>query len=131
MLREALLEAGVSPQAIDVVPDEQEAIDAALRRGKAGDLLLIFADALSRSWEQIVRFRAEDGHPGPAGSGGAAGDHGGSAAGRAARTTGAGDSAAVPAFVESAGAAVAIDEGQILIRDERGVRLARETEVTD
>jgi len=31
MLREALLESGVSPQAIDVVPDEQEAIDAALR----------------------------------------------------------------------------------------------------
>jgi len=128
MLREALLEAGVSPQAIDVVPDEQEAIDAALRRGKPGDLLLIFADALSRSWEQIVRFRPEDGvHGAP----GRTEEPGGSTAGRAARTTGSGDATAVPAFVETASGGVALDEGQLLIRDERGVRLARETEVTD
>jgi cyanophycin synthetase len=107
MLRAALLEAGVSPQAIEVVPDEQEAIDVALRRGKPGDLVLIFADALTRSWEQIVRFRPED--PGPATA----------------------EAAAIPAFVDGRAGDVPLDEGQLLIRDERGVRLARETEVTD
>ena len=107
MLREALLEAGVSPQAIDVIPDEQEAIEAALRRGRSGDLMLIFADALVRSWNQITRFRAAD----------------------APSTTG--EPAGTPAFVDSAAGDIPLDEGQLLIRDERGVRLARETEVTD
>ncbi len=35
-----------------------------------------------------------------------------------------------PAAVEPSGAAVEVEDGQ-LIRDERGVRLARETESTD
>ncbi|MFZ2507954.1 MAG: cyanophycin synthetase, partial [Steroidobacteraceae bacterium] len=61
----ALMAAGVSKTAITVIPDEQEAIDAALRMGRAGDLLLIFADALVRSWKQIIRFRPE-GAPAPA-----------------------------------------------------------------
>ena len=106
MLRSALLEAGVSAQAIDVVPDEQEAIDAALRLGRHGDLLLVFADALARSWNQIVRFRPEV-------------------------TAGNGDHAPVPAGIERAPGELLLDEGQLLIRDERGVRLARETETTD
>ena len=40
-----------------VIPDEQEAIDAALNMGQPGDLLLIFADALVRSWKQITKFK--------------------------------------------------------------------------
>jgi cyanophycin synthetase len=56
---EALMAAGVRKSAISVIPDEQEAIDAALRMGRAGDLLLIFSDALVRSWKQIIRFRPE------------------------------------------------------------------------
>jgi cyanophycin synthetase len=105
MLRSALLEAGVSAQAVEVVPDEQEAIDAALRRGRPGDLLLVFADALARSWEQIVRFRSGDGDEGRAGP--------------------------LPAGVEAGSGNMVLDEGQLLVRDERGVRLARETESTD
>jgi len=104
MLRSALLEAGVPAQAVEVVPDEQEAIDTALRSGQAGDLLLVFADALGRSWGQIVGFRP-------------------------ANTEGTRSSA--PATVERASGEVLLDEGQLLIRDERGVRLARETELTD
>jgi len=54
---QALRAAGVREDAISVIPDEQEAITAALNRGEAGDLLLIFADALARSWKQITKFK--------------------------------------------------------------------------
>ncbi|MCB1574027.1 MAG: cyanophycin synthetase [Xanthomonadales bacterium] len=52
-----LRELGVADSAISVIPDEQEAIDAALAMGSAGDLLLIFADALVRSWKQVIKFK--------------------------------------------------------------------------
>jgi cyanophycin synthetase len=52
-----LRELGVSDSAISVIPDEQEAIDAGLGMSEAGDLLLIFADALVRSWKQVIKFR--------------------------------------------------------------------------
>ena len=54
---QALRAAGVPESAISIIPDEQEAIDAALRMGEPGDLLLIFADALVRSWKQITKFK--------------------------------------------------------------------------
>ena len=54
---QALRAAGVPDSAISIIPDEQEAIEAALRMGEAGDLLLIFADALVRSWKQITKFK--------------------------------------------------------------------------
>jgi cyanophycin synthetase len=107
----ALKAAGVTPQAISVIPDEQEAINAALNMGQPGDLLLIFADALVRSWKQVTKFR-------PAGTSAA--------------------STPAPAFATDAGfgtapaksgeppAAVFSLEG--LIRDERGVRYAPEAE---
>mgnify|MGYP003503007083 FL=1 len=49
---------GVPASAISIIPDEQEAIEAALNMGQPGDLLLIFADALIRSWKQITKFRS-------------------------------------------------------------------------
>jgi cyanophycin synthetase len=59
ILSGALQAAGVLANDISVIPDEQKATDAALRMGRPGDLLLIFADALVRSWKQIVKFRPE------------------------------------------------------------------------
>jgi cyanophycin synthetase len=53
----ALVAAGVLNKQISIIPDEQEAIDAALNMGQAGDLILVFADALVRSWKQITKFR--------------------------------------------------------------------------
>jgi cyanophycin synthetase len=55
---EALRGAGVPDTAISIIPDEQNAIEAALRMGEVGDLLLIFADSLARSWKQITKFKA-------------------------------------------------------------------------
>ena len=59
----ALKEKGVPESAISIIPDEQEAINAALRMGQPGDLMLIFADALVRSWKQIIKFRPEGAAP--------------------------------------------------------------------
>ena len=53
----ALRAAGVPEKAITIIPDEQEAIAAALAMGEPGDLVLVFADALVRSWKQITKFR--------------------------------------------------------------------------
>jgi cyanophycin synthetase len=54
MIATALVAEGVSNKQISIIPDEQEAIDAALHMGQPGDLLLVFADALVRSWKQIT-----------------------------------------------------------------------------
>jgi cyanophycin synthetase len=59
LLRDALLANGVSADQILVIPDEQAAVDAALREAQPGDLVLIFGDAITRSWKQVIQFRPE------------------------------------------------------------------------
>ena len=59
IIAKGLLAAGVAENAMSIIPDEQEAIDAALRMGQPGDLILIFADALTRSWKQIIKFQPQ------------------------------------------------------------------------
>jgi cyanophycin synthetase len=63
ILARTLQDRGVPPEQISIIPDEQEAIDAALRMGRFGDLVLIFADALTRSWKQVIKFRPEGAAP--------------------------------------------------------------------
>jgi cyanophycin synthetase len=121
----ALREAGVPAAAISVIPDEQEAIEAALNMGQPGDLVLIFADQLTRSWKQITKFKPAGAAPRPAApeprppppdprrqgeDGHFAAGFGGDGAGRG----------------PDAGAAMPPLEG--LIRDERGVRFAPEAD---
>jgi cyanophycin synthetase len=105
ILAKALLARGVPEAAISIIPDEQAAIDASLRMGQTGDLVLIFADALTRSWKQVIKFRPEGAPP------------------TKARVP----EALVQAPPPLAAAEPAHDlEG--LIRDERGVRFARESD---
>jgi len=59
LLRDALLAGGVPAEQILVIPDEQLAVDTALRESQPGDLLLVFADAITRSWKQVIQFRPE------------------------------------------------------------------------
>jgi cyanophycin synthetase len=59
LLRDALLTHGVSAEQILVIPDEQQAIDTALREAQPTDLVLVFADAITRSWKQVIQFRPE------------------------------------------------------------------------
>jgi cyanophycin synthetase len=103
----ALEAKGVPKDAISIIPDEQDAIDAALRMGRAGDLLLIFADALVRSWKQVIKFRPE-GAPVPV-------------------------PVTAKAVMPMSEAAAAVEETAFasmegLVRDERGIHLSREQE---
>jgi cyanophycin synthetase len=59
IIAKALQAAGVAEAALSIIPDEQEAVDAALRMGQTGDLILVFADALARSWKQITKFQPD------------------------------------------------------------------------
>jgi cyanophycin synthetase len=106
----ALAAAGVPAEAVSIIPDEQAAIAAALEMGRPGDLLLIFADALVRSWKQIIKFKpagVAPPQPPPLPPVIEAGAEGGARVGEAA------------AFTLNL-------EG--LIRDERGVRFAPDAE---
>jgi cyanophycin synthetase len=108
---QALRAAGVAENAISIIPDEQMAIEAALRMGESGDLLLIFADTLVRSWKQITKFKPT---------------------GAAVKAVGVPASRPRPSeakFDPRIEAAAANPEFNLdaLIRDERGVRLAPES----
>jgi cyanophycin synthetase len=61
LLRDALTANGVPADHVLVIADEQAAVDAALREAHPGDLLLIFADAITRSWKQVIQFRPDAG----------------------------------------------------------------------
>ncbi len=101
IMAQALRDAGVSEDAISRIPDEQQAVDAALRMGRPGDLVLVFADALTRTWKQIVRFNPDGEMPKAA------------------------ERAEVPALETSMDERlVAAMEG--VVRDERGLRFERE-----
>ena len=63
MLAQALRDDGVPERAIHVIPSEVEAVDRALRMAEQDDLLLIFADQLTRTWKQITHFRADTSPP--------------------------------------------------------------------
>ena len=103
LLREALIANGVPAEQILVIPSEEAATDAALREAQAGDLLLIFGDAITRSWKQIIQFRPEAPPP-PA------------ERRRVPR----------PEPVLAAVAPVLEDRRREFVRDSRGVRIARE-----
>ena len=117
----------VAADAVEVIEDEQESIEAALRMGERGDLLVIFGDNITRCWKQIVNFGGGEG--------------GGEPAARAGAIGGLTGKEAPPQPVEPVETSPA-DEQEIepvrderplkstrsgsLIVDERGVRLARQ-----
>jgi cyanophycin synthetase len=121
----ALRAAGVPEGAISIIPDEQEAVDAALNMGEAGDLLLVFADALVRSWKQITKFK-----PASAVTSASSG-----ATGQVGRGPGEGLSPMpipapqpTPAAVAEGAESPSAFNLDGMIRDERGIRYAPETE---
>lgn len=58
MLKNKLLEMGISADNIEVIPDEQEATSRALEMSKVGDLVLVLADNIKRTWKQIIYFKS-------------------------------------------------------------------------
>ncbi|MFL5548552.1 MAG: glutamate ligase domain-containing protein, partial [Gemmatimonadales bacterium] len=59
LLLDALLANGVPAERILVMPEEPAAVDTALREAEPGDLLLIFGDAITRTWKQVIQFRPD------------------------------------------------------------------------
>jgi cyanophycin synthetase len=109
LIQDELIAAGMTAAQCEIIIDEQEAIDTALAKSKPGDLLLVFADKVARSWKQIVYFnsqfrKASDG----------------SSRDTTAQATQAPRTERDPALDYDDG------QGHALISDERGVRLARE-----
>ncbi len=60
MLEAQLLASGIDADKIQIVADEVEAIDTSLRAANEGDLLLIFGDAITRCWKQIIHFNKKN-----------------------------------------------------------------------
>ena len=60
LMRAALIANGVAEEAIEVIPSEPEAVDAALNMAEHGDLVLIFGDQIQRTWKQIIYFNREE-----------------------------------------------------------------------
>jgi cyanophycin synthetase len=56
ILADELRACGVSDDRIHIVPKEGPAVDAALGMCVRGDLLLVFADQVTRTWKQIIYF---------------------------------------------------------------------------
>jgi cyanophycin synthetase len=109
LLQKSLIENGVDTAMIDVIPEETMAVDAVLRMGRKDDLLLIFGDQIDRCWKQITNFRPDQEAPIP--------DKMESPAPKPAMELDTADSSPIE-----------LQEGEWLVRDERGVRLAREEE---
>jgi cyanophycin synthetase len=95
--------------------------------GEPGDLLLIFADALVRSWKQITKFK-------PSGEPTARSDSHAAAASTptppAPPSKGNGFATRAQRTLDAAGAIETAPEFNLegLIRDERGIRVAPESE---
>jgi len=108
LMEEELLASGFPRAELQVIPDEQAAISAALAAGKQGDLLLLFADKISRSWKQVIYFKPswDEAAPGVA-----------PAAARSAP--------GIASLAPPESPADVLD-GALVIEDERGVRIARE-----
>ncbi len=56
LIAAALRERGISKENILSVPDEADAIDKALTIAAQNDLVIIFGDAITRCWKQIINF---------------------------------------------------------------------------
>ncbi|WP_299637520.1 cyanophycin synthetase [uncultured Ruegeria sp.] len=100
MMRQALIDNGVDDASITIIPDEVEAVKAGLEQAAPGDLLVIFGDETTRCWKQIIYFNSDSKAPDT----------------EAAPRTSPADNSFEDMF----------ESDQNLIRDERGVRLARE-----
>jgi len=120
LLKQALLEAGIEAQNIHITPEEAEATQKALNFCEEGDLLLIFGDNTTRTWKQIIYHG--DNRP----------ESQGEAPKESSRSSqlqqAVENSTVTPVVDDSTGKradAIQLD-GIALIRDERGVRIARE-----
>ena len=127
MLEAELLAAGVPDSDIRVIPDEAEAVDAALETAAEGDLVLIFGDQIARTWRQVTGAGVDE--PPTGGALGGAPEVAEIPGAVAGAGPGADPPAGPPGLEWPADWSLDFDlEERKLVRDERGVRIAREPE---
>jgi cyanophycin synthetase len=99
LIRQYLLELGIDDANITVFAEEEPAVEHALNDAEEGDLLVITADDLTRTWKQIINFNTGE----------------------------TSEKATIPGtkvFVQEKAKRFVLDQDEELIIDERGVRLA-------
>ncbi|MFT5710234.1 MAG: cyanophycin synthetase [Halioglobus sp.] len=106
LLRSGLLANNVAKDSISIVPDEQDAIAAALEEAAEGDLLVIFGDNITRCWKQIIY-------------------HGGD------REVPENLDITIDETISGVPLGLMLEDGMQLISDDKGVRLARSEEEGD
>ncbi len=99
LVRKYLLELGVDESNITVIAEEEAAVDYALDNAEEGDLLVITADDLTRTWKQIINLNSDK---------------------QETKETIPGTKVFVPEKAKR----FVLDQDEELIIDERGVRLA-------
>ena len=107
MIRNQLIAQGVDKSAVEVIADEKDSVAHALSFCDAGDLLVVFGDDITRCWKQIIHFKTD-----------------GSGREVESKNEGSNEDSEVIEHFELA-------DGQSLIRDERGVRIAKTEEGDD
>ena len=100
LMRDCLIDLGVKDSNISVIADEEPAVDYALNMAEEGDLLVITADDLHRTWKQIINLNSDK---------------------KVNKKTIPGTKVFVPERAKR----YILDQDEELIIDERGVRLAR------
>ncbi|MEM9313806.1 MAG: Mur ligase family protein, partial [Pseudomonadota bacterium] len=104
LLKRGLIDAGVREEQIEIIETEEDANQAALELARGGDLLLILADQVTRSWKQIIYFQpGED-------------------------VVGETHERPVVEIPQEFLGSFSMEADLELIRDERGVRIARESD---
>ncbi|MFT7288822.1 MAG: cyanophycin synthetase [Halieaceae bacterium] len=104
LLKRGLLEGGVPEEQIEIIEREEVANQAALEMARGGDLILVLADNVTRSWKQIIYFQpGED-------------------------VVSEQPETPVVEIPDDFFGNFSFDEDLELIRDERGVRIARESD---
>jgi cyanophycin synthetase len=101
MMKKTLIEKGIDEKVILVIADEQDAINASLKEAEEGDMVLILGDDITRSWKQIIHFESSSKK----------------AAGKS--------EIQLDTEIDLDESVFTLEEGQKLIQDERGVRLAK------
>ncbi|MFO1105311.1 MAG: cyanophycin synthetase [Amaricoccus sp.] len=94
MIKAELVARGVAPEAVLVVPKEEESVDTALNLARPNDLVLIFCDGITRCWKRIIYFHPVE------------------------------KAAPVPPERRVAASGFDVPEGYRIVSDERGVRIA-------
>jgi cyanophycin synthetase len=99
LMRRYLLELGIDDANITVIADEEPAVDFVLKMATEGDLVVITADDLQRTWKQIINLNSD-------------------------KPKGKKTIPGTKVYVPEAEKRYVLDQDEELIIDERGVRLA-------